>query len=59
VRGYPSLMCVVLFLGGAQLLALGIQGEYLGRLFDESKRRPIYLLKSVQPAVNGKQREAA
>jgi glycosyltransferase involved in cell wall biosynthesis len=50
VPGYPSLMCVILFLGGMQLLALGIQGEYLGRLFDESKRRPLYLLKSVQPA---------
>lgn len=50
VPGYPSLMCVVLFLGGMQLLAIGIQGEYLGRLFNESKQRPLYLLKSVQPA---------
>lgn len=44
------MMCVVLFLGGMQLLAIGIQGEYLGRLFNESKQRPLYLLKSVQPA---------
>lgn len=50
VPGYPSMMCVVLFLGGMQLLAIGIQGEYLGRLFNESKQRPLYLLKSVQPA---------
>jgi glycosyltransferase involved in cell wall biosynthesis len=50
VPGYPSLMCVILFLGGMQLLAIGIQGEYLGRLFEESKQRPLYLLKSVQPA---------
>lgn len=50
VPGYPSLMCVLLFLGGMQLLAIGIQGEYLGRLFVESKQRPIYLLKSVRPA---------
>lgn len=52
VPGYPSLMCVVLFLGGMQLLAIGVQGEYLGRLFVESKRRPLYLLKNVQPAAD-------
>ncbi len=50
VPGYPSLMCVVLFLGGMQLLAIGIQGEYLGRLFVESKQRPLYLLKNIQQA---------
>lgn len=50
VPGYPSLMCVVLFLGGVQLLAIGILGEYVGRLFVEAKQRPIYLLKNVQPA---------
>lgn len=46
VPGYPSLMVVILFLGGVQLLSIGIIGEYLARLFDESKKRPLYFLKS-------------
>ena len=47
VPGYASLMTVVLFMGGIQLLSLGIIGEYLGRLFLESKRRPVYLVDGV------------
>lgn len=44
IQGYPTLLCVMLFLGGCQLLAIGIIGEYVGRIFNETKGRPVYLV---------------
>jgi hypothetical protein len=44
VPGYASIIVSVMFLGGIQLLSLGVLGEYIGRIFGEVKRRPLYLV---------------
>ncbi|TGN94380.1 MULTISPECIES: glycosyltransferase family 2 protein [unclassified Burkholderia] len=45
VHGYASLLSVVLFIGGIELIGIGVVGEYIGRIYDESKQRPVYLIR--------------
>lgn len=54
IRGYPSTIALISFLGGIQLLTIGIVGEYIGKIYLETKQRPVYLIKKfISKETNG------
>ncbi len=59
VQGWPSLACIITFLGGIQLLCLGIMGQYLAKTYLETKRRPLYLVRetNVEPRAQDRRDE--
>ncbi len=45
VAGYPSLVCIIFFIGGVQLFCVGVLGQYVSKTYLETKKRPLYIVK--------------
>jgi len=54
VSGYPSLVCLILFIGGVQLLMIGVLGQYMSQIYLEIKNRPKYIIRETDQKVEGK-----
>ena len=55
VAGWSSMICIICFLGGIQLLSLGVIGEYIGKIYLEAKKRPRYIIKDRKGLPSAKQ----